>query len=145
MTNPELSAEAESLLFRAATENGLIVVELAEATPLAPLEASGTSGMKAALNGIPSLSTLDGWWLEGWIEGETGWAIGEECHDADPQARDACEAASLYAILEEVILPLFYQSFPGYLRVMRHCISLNGSFFNTQRMIQQYVAKAYFP
>ncbi len=114
-------------------------------TPLEPLEASGTSGMKAALNGVPSLSTLDGWWLEGWIEGETGWAIGPECHDTDPQARDACEAASLYAKLGEVILPLFYHDFPGYLRVMRHCISLNGSFFNTQRMIQQYVAKAYFP
>lgn len=113
-------------------------------TPQAPLEASGTSGMKAAMNGVPSLSTLDGWWLEGWIEGETGWAIGEECSETDPAKRLPCELASLYAKLENIIVPMFYQDRAAFLGVMRHCISLNGSFFNTQRMVQQYVLKAYF-
>ncbi len=112
-------------------------------TPQAPLEASGTSGMKAALNGVPSFSTLDGWWLEGWIEGETGWAIGEKCAETDPAQGAVCELASLYDKLENVILPMFYHDRAAYLSVMRHCISLNGSFFNTQRMVQQYVVKAY--
>lgn len=113
-------------------------------TPQPPLEASGTSGMKAALNGVPSLSILDGWWVEGWIEGQTGWAIGEHCGKGpnDPE-RSACDAASLYDKLEQVILPLFYNNRDGFINIMRHCISLNGSFFNTQRMVQQYVVKAY--
>ena len=100
--------------------------------------------MKAALNGVPSLSVLDGWWMEGWIEGETGWAIGEQC-DASPTSSDrsACDAASLYDKLERVILPLYHRDRDGFADVMRHCISLNGSFFNTQRMVQQYVVKAY--
>ena len=113
-------------------------------TPQPPLEASGTSGMKAALNGVPSLSVLDGWWLEGCIEGVTGWAI-EPNHRGlaidDDRAQDA---AALYDKLEQVVMPLFYGDQQGFLNVMRHAIALNGSFFNTQRMLQQYVVQAYF-
>lgn len=113
-------------------------------TPLPPLEASGTSGMKAALNGVPSLSVLDGWWLEGCIEGVTGWAIGD--HQFGPAAdvdRNAHDATALYDQLEHAVLPLFHRERPRFIAVMRNAIALNGSFFNTQRMVQQYVAKAY--
>jgi starch phosphorylase len=109
-------------------------------TPLRPQEASGTSGMKAALNGVPSLSVLDGWWIEGHVEGATGWSIG----DRDGTENDsAAEALSLYEKLEQVILPLFYNAPDGYAKVMRAAIAMNGSFFNTQRMISQYVRNAY--
>lgn len=112
-------------------------------TPLAPMEASGTSGMKAALNGVPSLSVLDGWWIEGCIEGVTGWAIGElPSKNGEPPRQN--DATLLYNQLERVILPLYYQALDQYIDVMRHCIALNGSFFNTHRMIEQYVLKAYF-
>jgi starch phosphorylase len=114
-------------------------------TPQFPLEASGTSGMKAALNGVPSLSILDGWWVEGHIEGVTGWSIGEKrlatAGAAPPD--DRAEADSLYFKLENVILPMFYEERAHYLGVMQHAIAINGSFFNTQRMIQQYVTDAY--
>jgi starch phosphorylase len=113
-------------------------------TPQPPLEASGTSGMKAALNGVPSLSVLDGWWLEGWIEGVTGWAIGPNHRGLDADDDRAQDAAALYDTLEQVIVPLFYGDREGFISVMRHAIALNGSFFNTQRMLQQYVVKAYF-
>jgi starch phosphorylase len=114
-------------------------------TPLPPFEASGTSGMKAALNGVPSLSVLDGWWIEGCIEGATGWAVGQAtpAESADGE-RTAADAASLYDKLERVVAPLYYLDRPRFLAVMRHTIALNGSFFNTQRMVQQYVLKAYF-
>ena len=109
-------------------------------TPLRPQEASGTSGMKAALNGVPSFSVLDGWWIEGHVEGVTGWCIGREGEvENDSQA----EAVSLYEKLEGVILPLYYQEPEGFAQVMRSAIVLNGSFFNTQRMLLQYVANAY--
>jgi glycogen phosphorylase len=100
--------------------------------------------MKAALNGVPSLSVLDGWWLEGCIEGVTGWSIGDHHVSVGPgQDRTAHDAASLYDQLEHVVMPLFYRERPRFIEVMRHAIALNGSFFNTQRMVQEYVAKAY--
>jgi starch phosphorylase len=112
-------------------------------TPQPPLEASGTSGMKAALNGVPSLSILDGWWIEGCIEGITGWAIGELPNSADAgEDRSAQDAAALYDKLQRVVIPLYYRREP-FIDVMRHAIALNGSFFNTQRMVLQYVTKAY--
>ena len=112
-------------------------------TPEPPLEASGTSGMKAALNGVPSLSILDGWWIEGHIEGITGWSIGEDGRGSRDDADRSKDASSLYDKLEQVIIPLFYRDRSRFIDVMRHAIALNGSFFNTQRMIQQYVVKAY--
>ncbi len=114
-------------------------------TPQPPMEASGTSGMKAAINGVPSLSMLDGWWIEGYIEDTTGWAIGDRCDlQTVGQDRADCDAASLYDKLEQVILPLFYKNRGHYLDIMRHAIALNGSFFNTHRMLLQYVLKAYY-
>ena len=113
-------------------------------TPIPPLEASGTSGMKAALNGVPSLSILDGWWLEGWIEGVTGWSIGEKIPPENAEDSNIADAQSLYDKLENVIVPLFYKDRGSFINVMVHSIALNGSFFNTQRMLQQYVLKAYF-
>jgi starch phosphorylase len=106
-------------------------------TPLRPYEASGTSGMKAALNGVPSLSVLDGWWIEGCTEGATGWAI--------PDLNDeGAEAEALYDKLENSIAPLFADQ-AGWATMRRHCIGMNGSFFNTHRMLGQYVSNAYFP
>jgi starch phosphorylase len=109
-------------------------------TPMRPQEASGTSGMKAALNGVPSLSVLDGWWIEGHVEGVTGWSIGEAI---GAENDSVAEAASLYEKLEKIVLPLFYKEPEKFAEVMRSAIVLNGSFFNTQRMIEQYVKNAY--
>jgi starch phosphorylase len=106
-------------------------------TPKAPLEASGTSGMKAALNGVPSLSVLDGWWLEGCIEGVTGWAVGHGSADAD-------DAEELYSKLEEVA-GVFFGGTARFDNVRRNAISLNGSFFNTDRMAREYALAAYSP
>ena len=113
-------------------------------TPQAPMEASGTSGMKAALNGVPSLSILDGWWIEGCIEGVTGWAIGQETRAQDGSGTSQDDADCLYRKLEEKVMPTFYGDTDRFAEIMRHTIALNGSFFNTQRMMQQYVLKAYF-
>jgi glycogen phosphorylase len=107
-------------------------------TPRRPFEASGTSGMKAALNGVPSLSVLDGWWVEGCIEGVTGWAI----PDSDTQEH---EVNSLYDRLEATILPLYYGNPEAWRAIMRSTIALNGSFFNTHRMLQEYISNAYYP
>jgi len=115
-------------------------------TPQFPLEASGTSGMKSALNGVPSLSILDGWWVEGHIEGVTGWSIGEPRRSMDPAdvtTDNSKEAESLYWKLENIILPMFYKEPRLYIQIMQHAIAINGSFFNTQRMVQQYITDAY--
>ena len=108
--------------------------------PMRPLEASGTSGMKAALNGVPSLSVLDGWWVEGHVEGVTGWSIGDDDElPADPTE----DIAELYYKLERVILPMFYGMPRRFAEVMRGAIAINASFFNTQRMVSQYLHNAY--
>jgi starch phosphorylase len=105
-------------------------------TPRPPLEASGTSGMKAALNGVPSLSVLDGWWIEGHIEGLTGWSIG----GLGENRLDSTDAEALYDKLESAVLPAFYREPDRFTDVMRHAIALNGSFFHTQRMLQEYIS-----
>ena len=113
-------------------------------TPLPPLEASGTSGMKAAHNGVPSLSVLDGWWVEGHIEGITGWSIGSGLsHAAVPEANGSGDARELYNKLRGVIAPLFYQDRERWSEIMRSTIAFNASFFNTHRMVQQYATNAY--
>jgi starch phosphorylase len=112
-------------------------------TPRRPYEASGTSGMKAAHNGVPHFSTLDGWWLEGCIENITGWSIGPEKTEQQ-ESDDEVDRRDLYEKLEEWILPKYYHNRDNWIRTMRSCIAINGSFFNTNRMVQQYVVNAYF-
>jgi starch phosphorylase len=94
--------------------------------------------MKAALNGVPSLSILDGWWIEGCIEGFTGWAI-------EDGADDAAEAGSLYHKLEAAVVPLYLAEPQQWAHLMRNTLAFNGSFFNTNRMAKQYVRNAYYP
>ena len=105
-------------------------------TPEPPMEASGTSGMKAALNGVPSFSILDGWWVEGHVEGVTGWSIGT----ANDRSQDA---ESLYRTLEDAIAPLFYREPDRFLDIVRQVIAVNGSFFTSHRMLFEYVVNAY--
>lgn len=112
-------------------------------TPEPPLEASGTSGMKAAINGVPNFSILDGWWIEGCIEDETGWAIGSLASNSQGR-NDWQDANSLYEKLEKTILPTYYMDREKYIRMMRYSISINGSYFNTHRMMMEYVLNAYF-
>lgn len=107
--------------------------------PMRPQEASGTSGMKSALNGVPSFSVRDGWWIEGHIEGVTGWSVGNAEEEEDPDS----EVNSLYTKLAADIVPMYYRNPERYTNVMRMSIALNASFFNTQRMVQQYVSNAY--
>lgn len=113
-------------------------------TPLPPKEASGTSGMKAAVNGVPSLSILDGWWIEGHIEGITGWAIGAGPRTGSLEELNTSDAASLYDTIQHVVIPLFYHDRSRFIDVMRHTIALNAAFFTSQRMLLQYVLNAYF-
>jgi starch phosphorylase len=108
-------------------------------TPQKPFEASGTSGMKAALNGIPSLSIVDGWWAEGHLEGVTGWSIGEPGIENNP----VMEINSLYDKLQNVIVPMFYHKPQVFESVMRSTIAINGSYYNAQRMMMQYLEHAY--
>ena len=107
-------------------------------TPQRPLEASGTSGMKAALNGVPSLSVPDGWWLEGCIEGVTGWSIGGDTEDDN--ARDG---ESLYRKLQDVVLPLYHDDPSGWMRLMKGAIARNAAFFNSHGMMRRYATEAY--
>jgi len=119
-------------------------------TPRPPLEASGTSGMKAAINGVPSLSTLDGWWLEGCVEGLTGWAIGKD--DFAPGSKrkapttntqDKQHAEDIYHKLDTKILPA-YNDRSQWAHIIANTIAINGSHFTTQRMVREYVAGLYF-
>ncbi|HEY3705185.1 MAG TPA: alpha-glucan family phosphorylase [Terracidiphilus sp.] len=116
-------------------------------TPRRPYEASGTSGMKAALNGVPSLSILDGWWIEGCIEGVTGWAIedGATGTGIEDAAVDKEEAQNLYRKLENAVVPLYLQAPEKWGQMMRTTLAFNGSYFNTNRMVKQYTRNAYYP
>jgi starch phosphorylase len=107
-------------------------------TPRRPYEASGTSGMKAAMNGVPSLSILDGWWIEGCIEGVTGWAIEDGANDDE-------EANALYNKLESAVVPLYLDAPEKWARLMCNTLAFNGSYFNTNRMVRQYARNAYYP
>jgi len=107
-------------------------------SPLRPFEASGTSGMKAAFNGVPNLSVPDGWWVEGCIEGVTGWAIGES-----NEVGNGSDATSLYRKLDEVVLPMYHQDREAWIAVMQGAISKNASIFNSHHMMRRYAADAY--
>jgi len=107
-------------------------------TPLRPLEASGTSGMKATFNGVPNLSVMDGWWIEGCIEGITGWAIGDDSADSSDG-----DAEALYSKLADVVLPLYYDDPQGWIKVMKGAISKNAHYFNSHRMMRRYSSDAY--
>jgi glycogen phosphorylase len=108
-------------------------------TPTPPLEASGTSGMKAAASGVPSLSLLDGWWIEGCIEGVTGWAIGSNA----PTHDTISDAENMYEKLEKHILPLYYTNPTAWQSIMLHAIAINGSYFHTHRMVMEYLIEGY--
>jgi starch phosphorylase len=108
--------------------------------PLRPLEASGTSGMKATHNGVPNFSVLDGWWIEGHIEGYTGWAIGPS---PDVPADPARDADDLYHKLETLILPTFYDDRGYWIKIMKNAVGKNAYYFNTHRMMRRYVTEAY--
>lgn len=114
--------------------------------PLPPLEASGTSGMKAALNGVPNLSILDGWWIEGY-DGTNGWAFGGDGAEGD---RDRADAEAIYHVLETEVVPLYYRlSDDGvpheWVRVMKASIKTNAARFSARRMVKEYAEKFYGP
>ena len=117
--------------------------------PRRPLEASGTSGQKASLNGAPNFSVLDGWWPEAY-NGKNGWVIGEPVEYASEEEGDRVDAESLYSTLENSLIPLFYDRneegvSPGWVGVMKEAIRTVAPTFSTQRMVQDYVHKLYVP
>ena len=111
--------------------------------PIPPKEGSGTSGMKAAHNGIPQISTLDGWWLEGLISGETGWGIGQKETNKDPNQLFEEHAKDLYEKLEREIIPVYYDDRDKWIEIMKKSIAINAPFFNSNRMLLEYVQKTY--
>lgn len=113
-------------------------------TPTRPLEASGTSGMKAALNGVPNFSILDGWWIEGHIEGVTGWSIGPPATETTIiDNTGANDLEDLYSKLENIIIPQYYGDRAAWIRVMKNAIGKNAYYFNTHVMMRRYVTEAY--
>ncbi|UCD36629.1 MAG: alpha-glucan family phosphorylase [Nitrospiraceae bacterium] len=113
-------------------------------TPLRPLEASGTSGMKASHNGVMNFSVLDGWWIEGHIEGFTGWSIGPAPKEIAPDNNmNKIDANDLYDKLENTIIPLYYNDRKKWIRMMQNAIGKNAYYFNTHRMMRRYVTEAY--
>ena len=112
--------------------------------PQRPREASGTSGMKAALNGVMNFSVLDGWWIEGCVEGQTGWAIGPEpTEDNLTDYDERQDIDSLYDKLEKIIIPMFYEDRDAWIKMMKNTIALNAPYFNTHRMVKEYALRAY--
>ena len=112
-------------------------------TPLRPMEASGTSGMKAAHNGVINFSVLDGWWIEGWIEGVTGWAIGPHPDDHASREESRIREFDYLYKLEYVIIPMFYHKKDEWIRMMKSSIGKIAYYFNSHRMMRQYVTEAY--
>jgi starch phosphorylase len=114
-------------------------------TPLPPYEASGTSGMKAAHNGVINFSVLDGWWIEGWIEEVTGWAIGPHpTEEMSEEERRIRELEDLYNKLEYIIIPMFYQRRDDWITMMKNSIGKIAYYFNSHRMMRRYITEAYF-
>jgi starch phosphorylase len=113
-------------------------------TPLRPLEASGTSGMKAAHNGVINFSVLDGWWIEGWIEGVTGWSIGPQPNENVSTEEDRRrELDDLYNKLEYIVAPMFYSRRDDWIKMMKNSIGKIAYYFNSHRMMQRYATEAY--
>lgn len=113
-------------------------------TPLRPLEASGTSGMKAAHNGVINFSVLDGWWIEGHIEGFTGWSIGPPPTELFSGSNsDIFDAEDLYYKLENIIIPMFYNDRQAWISIMQNAIGKNAYYFNSHRMMRRYITEAY--
>ncbi len=113
-------------------------------TPQRPREASGTSGMKAAHNGVLNFSVLDGWWIEGHVEGVTGWAIGPDpTEDNLTDYDERLDTESLYDKLESTILPTYYSDRDKWIEMMKNTIAINAAYFNTHRMVKEYALRAY--